>query len=115
MMMTARWLLDNVVDPSDEDIRRRWPASFAGGTGYENIVRSIRGLPSWRRGHELAMGFGRMPRKEDARFVRGRGTYVDDVRLPGMVYGAVLRSPLAHAHIRSIDTTAAQAHPKVSR
>jgi aerobic carbon-monoxide dehydrogenase large subunit len=58
-------------------------------------------------------GFGRLPRKEDARFVRGRGTFVDDVRLPGMLHGAVLRSPLAHARIVSIDTSAAEAHPKV--
>jgi aerobic carbon-monoxide dehydrogenase large subunit len=60
-----------------------------------------------------ANGFGRIPRKEDARFVRGRGTFVDDVRLPGMLHGAVLRSPLAHARIVAIDTTAAEAHPKV--
>ena len=59
------------------------------------------------------IGFGRMPRKEDARFVRGRGTYVDDLTLPGMLHGAVLRSSYAHARIRSIDTSAAEAHPKV--
>ena len=59
------------------------------------------------------MGFGRMTRKEDARFVRGRGTYVDDVRLPGMLHGAILHSPYAHARIVSIDTSAAEAHPKV--
>jgi aerobic carbon-monoxide dehydrogenase large subunit len=59
------------------------------------------------------MGFGRMIRKEDARFLRGQGTYVDDVQLPGMLHGAVLRSPHAHARIVSIDTTAAEAHPKV--
>ena len=59
------------------------------------------------------MGFGPMRRKEDARFIRGRGTFVDDVQLPGMLHGAVLRSPLAHARIVSIDTSAAEAHPKV--
>jgi aerobic carbon-monoxide dehydrogenase large subunit len=59
------------------------------------------------------MGFGRMHRKEDARFIRGRGTYVDDVQLPGMLHAAVLRSPYAHARIISIDTSAAEAHPKV--
>jgi aerobic carbon-monoxide dehydrogenase large subunit len=59
------------------------------------------------------VGFGRMHRKEDARFVRGHGNYVDDVQLPGMLYGAVLRSPYAHAKIVSIDTKAAEAHPKV--
>ncbi|MGW0804488.1 aerobic carbon-monoxide dehydrogenase large subunit [Nonomuraea sp. NPDC002799] len=59
------------------------------------------------------MSYGRMQRKEDARFIRGRGNYTDDVRLPGMLYGAVLRSPHAHARVLSIDTSAAEAHPKV--
>ncbi|HEX5303707.1 MAG TPA: aerobic carbon-monoxide dehydrogenase large subunit, partial [Streptosporangiaceae bacterium] len=58
-------------------------------------------------------GFGSRPRKEDQRFIRGRGTYVDDVKLPGMLYGAVLRSPHPHARILSVDTVAAEAHPKV--
>src|SRR4051794_15372161 len=62
---------------------------------------------------ERPVGFGRLKRKEDPRFVRGQGTFVDDVQLPGMLHGAALRSPLAHARIVSIDTTAAQQHPKV--
>src|SRR6266446_8409378 len=57
--------------------------------------------------------YGPVPRKEDARFIRGKGTFVDDVTLPGMLYGAILRSPLAHARIRSVDTVAAEAHPSV--
>src|SRR3954451_23681936 len=59
------------------------------------------------------IGFGRLKRKEDARFIRGQGNYVDDVQLPGMLHGAVLRSPVAHARIVSIDTSAALQHPKV--
>ncbi|MDX2378859.1 MAG: molybdopterin-dependent oxidoreductase, partial [Acidimicrobiia bacterium] len=59
------------------------------------------------------VGFGRMLRKEDPRFVRGLGQYCDDVELPGMLHLAILRSPMAHARIVSIDTSAAQAHPKV--
>src|SRR3954451_7852444 len=59
------------------------------------------------------VGFGRLKRKEDPRFVRGVGNYVDDVKLPRMLHGAVLRSPLAHARITKIDTSAAQQHPKV--
>lgn len=62
---------------------------------------------------ETPHGYGPMKRKEDARFVRGRGQYVDDVVLTGMLHGAVLRSPLAHAKILSVDTSAAEAHPKV--
>ncbi|MEZ5256592.1 MAG: aerobic carbon-monoxide dehydrogenase large subunit [Ilumatobacteraceae bacterium] len=59
------------------------------------------------------IGFGRMLRKEDVRFVRGKGNYVDDINLPGMLHGAILRSTYAHARIVSIDTSAAEAHPKV--
>ncbi len=62
---------------------------------------------------ETPMGFGRMHRKEDARFVRGQGNYVDDVNLPGMLHGSFLRSPYAHAKIVSIDTSAAEALPGV--
>ena len=49
----------------------------------------------------------RMLRKEDGRFIRGKGNYVDDVRLPGMLHSAILRSPFAHAKINGIDTSAA--------
>ena len=42
-------------------------------------------------------------RKEDARFIRGQGNYVDDVQLPGMLYGDIVRSPYAHALIKNID------------
>src|SRR5215218_3139918 len=59
------------------------------------------------------IGYGRLQRKEDPRFIRGKGNYVDDVSLPGMLHGAVLRSPVAHARIASIDTSAALQHPKV--
>src|SRR3954462_15341529 len=62
-------------------------------------------------GTERPIGFGRLKRKEDARFIRCQGTYLDDIRLPGMLHGAMLRSPYAHARINSIDTTAALAHP----
>ncbi len=56
---------------------------------------------------ERPIGFGRLRRKEDARFIRGQGTYLDDIRLPGMLHGAILRSPFAHAKINSIDTSKA--------
>jgi carbon-monoxide dehydrogenase large subunit len=59
------------------------------------------------------LGHGRMLRKEDPRFVRGKGRFVDDVQLQGMLHLAVLRSPIAHGRIRHVDVTAAEAHPKV--
>src|SRR6478735_3849706 len=65
------------------------------------MATEVRGL-----GHSVA-------RKEDARFIRGRGNYVDDVSLPGMLHMELLRSPYAHARIVSIDTSAASALPGV--
>jgi carbon-monoxide dehydrogenase large subunit len=65
------------------------------------------------RGLSGKHAYGPLPRKEDARFIRGRGTYVDDISLPGMLHGAILRSPYPHARIRSVDATAARAHPRV--
>ena len=54
-----------------------------------------------------------VPRFEDPRLLRGGGRYVDDMVLPRMAFGHVLRSPHAHARIRSIDTAQAQAAPGV--
>jgi aerobic carbon-monoxide dehydrogenase large subunit len=52
-------------------------------------------------------------RKEDLRFIQGKGTYVEDVRLPGMVYGHMVRSPYAHARIKAIQTDEARKLPGV--
>src|SRR5213593_5264915 len=50
-------------------------------------------------------------RKEDGRFLRGKGNYLDDIELPGMLHMAILRSPHAHAHIKSVDTAEASKMP----
>ncbi len=52
-------------------------------------------------------------RVEDPVFITGEAKYMDDLKLPGMAHVAVLRSPYAHARIKSIDTSKAAAHPGV--
>ena len=52
-------------------------------------------------------------RLEDQRFLVGAGKFVDDVSLPGMTHMAILRSPHAHARIKSIDLSAAQKMPGI--
>src|ERR671922_1853124 len=52
-------------------------------------------------------------RKEDERFIRGRGNYIEDIKLPGMLHMSILRSPFAHARINSIDASRAQELPGV--
>jgi carbon-monoxide dehydrogenase large subunit len=64
-------------------------------------AREVRGV-----GHSVK-------RFEDDRFIRGKGNYVEDIDLPGMLWMAILRSPFAHARITRIDTSRAQALPGV--
>jgi carbon-monoxide dehydrogenase large subunit len=52
-------------------------------------------------------------RREDPKLMTGAGSFLDDLRLPGMAYAAVLRSPIAHGKIRNIDTSRARAMPGV--
>ena len=52
-------------------------------------------------------------RKEDLRFIQGKGNYVDDVHLPDMVYGHIVRSPYGHARLKSVSTEKAKALPGV--
>ena len=59
-----------------------------------------------------AMGAS-IKRKEDPRLMTGEAKYLDDVRLPGMLYAAILRSPYAHARITDIKTDKAARHPGV--
>ncbi|MBI2820907.1 MAG: xanthine dehydrogenase family protein molybdopterin-binding subunit, partial [Acidobacteria bacterium] len=54
-----------------------------------------------------------LKRKEDLRFLRGKGEYTDDLRFPGMLYAALVRSPYAHARIRKVDASKALAVPGV--
>ncbi|MDP2621820.1 MAG: aerobic carbon-monoxide dehydrogenase large subunit [Hyphomicrobiales bacterium] len=52
-------------------------------------------------------------RVEDARFTQGKGNYVDDIKLPGMLFGDFVRSPYGHARVKSINAEKALAHPGV--
>ena len=63
---------------------------------------------------EALQGMGcRRKRVEDIRFVQGKGNYVDDLKMPGMLYGDIVRSPHGHARIKKIDTAKAAAVPGV--
>ena len=69
--------------------------------------------PATERAEKLqGLGCARK-RVEDARFTQGKGNYVDDIKLPGMLFGDFVRSPYGHARIVSIDKEAALAVPGV--
>ncbi|HKE15888.1 MAG TPA: aerobic carbon-monoxide dehydrogenase large subunit [Kofleriaceae bacterium] len=66
------------------------------------------------RTSEKICGMGHsMKRKEDPRFIRGKGNYVDDIQLPGMLHMDIVRSPFAHAKINAINAERALAIPGV--
>ena len=66
------------------------------------------------RTQSARQGIGKaVPRKEDDRLLQGKGCYTDDLNLPGQAYASVVRSPHAHARIRSIDAREALAMPGV--
>jgi carbon-monoxide dehydrogenase large subunit len=67
----------------------------------EERVQKLQGLGSSRK------------RVEDVRFTQGKGNYIDDIKLPGMLFGDFVRSPYGHARITSIDKAAALAVPGV--
>src|SRR5579875_2807527 len=68
-------------------------------------------------GGDTRMGFegigAAVKRKEDARFLAGRGNYVDDINRPGQVYAYIKRSDRPHARLKGIDTRKAAAAPGV--
>src|SRR5207249_5500568 len=95
------------------------PARGRGGAGVRDRSAA---KGSGGRGRRVAMAtevhvHGRIgqsiKRKEDGRFLRGKGNYLDDIELPGMLHMAILRSPHAHARIKSVDTAEASKMPGV--
>src|SRR5262245_41091028 len=71
-------------------------------------------VPTSAQRAEALQGMGcKRKRVEDIRFVQGKGNYVDDLKLPGMLFGDFTRSPHAHARIKRIDTAKAAAVPGV--
>src|SRR5688572_20276634 len=66
------------------------------------------------RTQSARQGIGKpVPRKEDERLLQGKGCYADDFHLPGQAYAIVVRSPHAHAHLKTIDAAEALAMPGV--
>ena len=71
-------------------------------------------VPSAEERAKKIGGLGHSRRRvEDARFIQGKGNYVDDIKLPGMLFGDFVRSPYGHARIVKIDTQAALDTPGV--
>ena len=123
MMLSAKALLEETPDPSDQEIREALSGNLCRCTGYTKIFEAVKLAASGVERHvETAFGepsdgflvLGSRGRKADSiEKAVGTAIYTDDIQLPRMAHGKILRSPHAHARIRSIDTAAASALPGV--
>lgn len=110
-----------MTDISIEDALKNSPAVPSSAERYDKARTGPTISANVPTTHDVQMktpanvcGMGhRMKRKEDPRFIQGRGNYVDDVKLPGMLYLDLVRSPYAHAKIVSIDASEALKLPGV--
>ncbi|TNE92314.1 MAG: 2Fe-2S iron-sulfur cluster binding domain-containing protein [Deltaproteobacteria bacterium] len=129
MIMSAAALLEKNTDPSLDEIRDALSGNLCRCTGYTKIYEAVQlAAKDLRAENELAEpvarvtgtpteGFtviGSRARKTDAiGKATGATQYTDDIALPGMLHGKILRSPHAHARIVRIDTSKAEAMPGV--
>src|SRR4029079_7487356 len=118
MIMTAKALLADNPRPTEDEVRQAIRGNLCRCTGYTKIVDAIigasrpgQGPPSRPSEHEVV---GKpLERTDSLEKVTGKAPYAYDMRLPGMVYGEILRSPLPHARIVAIDTFEAEQIPGV--
>jgi 4-hydroxybenzoyl-CoA reductase subunit alpha len=121
MVLIGKALIERNPDPDEGEIREALAGTLCRCTGYGKIVEAIQG---WKQ-HAGAPSEGikgddghvvvgaRLPRKDGLDKVTGRAQYADDIRLPNMLYGKILTSPLPHARIKRIDASRAESLPGV--
>lgn len=119
MVMSIIALLERNPDPDDREIREGLSGNLCRCTGYQGIVDAVRiavrsnGVTNAEQGRP-AVALGHVVRRtEDRRLLTGHGQYVDDVRLPGTLQVAFVRSPFPRADIVDIDVSAAERFPGV--
>jgi selenium-dependent xanthine dehydrogenase len=118
MVMSAKCLLDNEADPSDDEIRRAIRPNICRCTGYSKIVDAIRlaaemfrsGRPIHSRKFSGVLGED-FHRVDAAEKTLGSGVYVDDIDVPGMLHASALRTPHPRARVLRVDASEALRHP----
>ena len=116
--LALKGLFSHNPEPDEEEVRVAISGNLCRCTGYTKIFDAARALreraikTGVSADNDGAIG-ARMVRTDAVEKVTGSAIYAEDVRLPRMVYGALVRSPFAHAKILSIDTSAALSLPQV--
>ena len=117
ILMTLTAELPHTPAPTEQQVRDMLAGNLCRCTGYQGMVDAVLGRPTTSAEPSSTVSGGYIgkpiPRREDARLLVGKGTFVDDLEMPGVVHAAMVRSPYAHAHIRAINADAARAHEGV--
>ena len=130
-ILVTKALLDRCPDPTEEEIREALSGNLCRCTGYVKIVQAVQRAAALLRGEEVGQDVilprvisppemeplrivGQPePKVDGVKLAAGRPVFTDDVKLDGMLYGALLTSPHAHARIKRIDASRARALPGV--
>jgi aerobic-type carbon monoxide dehydrogenase small subunit (CoxS/CutS family) len=128
-LLTAKALLDRNPDPTEAEIREALSGVLCRCTGYVKIVQAVQRAAAITRGAKYHFAPPRVisppdmaelevvgkgePKVDGVKLAAGRPVFTDDVKLDGMLYGALLTSPHAHARITHIDASKARALPGV--
>jgi putative selenate reductase molybdopterin-binding subunit len=124
-ILAAKALLDRNSDPTRDEIREAMSGVLCRCTGYVKIVEAVERAAAALRGESAGpIALPRTitppemeplhvvgqpePKVDGIKLAAGRPVFTDDVRLPGMLYGALLTSPHAHARIKRIDASKAR-------
>ena len=113
MVISAKGLIDQVPDPTEEEIRHAIRNNICRCTGYKKIVAGIKLAAKYKREGKLpdarySWKIGEaVPRLDAEKKVLGEGIYADDLEFEGMIYGSALRLPVPRAKILSIDPSEA--------
>ena len=123
MIMTSKALLDRNSDPTEEEVRKALSGNLCRCTGYQKIVEAVLLAAKYLKNENAiksreivgATGYigQRVPMPDAYEKVTGSLVFGADFKLPGSLYGKVLRSPIPHGKILSIDVTKARQLPGV--
>lgn len=125
-ILSAKALIDRNPDPSEEEIKAALSGNLCRCTGYTRIIRAVKNWKEYRDGTKPPTKPGRnddigryetvgrsIPRLDAADKATGKAKYTADYYFPGMLYGRILGSTIAHGRIKRIDTSKAEALPGV--
>ena len=120
VVMSAKSLLDQTLDPTADDVKRAIRYNLCRCTGYLKIERAIQIAAAALRDDETVHDNGdtggvgeRIAPVDSTAKLFGTGEFVDDMQVPGMLHGAVLRAKYPRAVVKQIDISAARALPGV--